>query len=266
MNEKRHLLAHILNQPLSTTYLAPTLTVQQQELYAALCTRLDQGEPLAYLIGSQEFWSLKLRITPDVLIPRPETELLVETVLAYSAEFQPQKLKVLELGVGSGAISIALKKERPHWEITALDKSPSALAVAQENAKIHQIEIRFLASDWFSCLSTKPGNPTKFEIIISNPPYISEQDPHLQGSISYEPQMALQSGPDGLKDLRIIIQESSNFLTQGGTLFLEHGYDQGPAVQALLKHHGYQKIQTLKDIFGNDRVSLGLLPNSSPTN
>jgi release factor glutamine methyltransferase len=253
MNEKRHLLAHVLNQSLSATYFAPPLTLEQQALYQNLCDRLDQGEPLAYLINSAEFWSLPLKITPDVLIPRPETELLIEQALAL---FNPElSIQVLELGTGSGAISIALKKERPDWEIIAIDKSPKALEVARHNADTHETFIQFFESDWFN--QVNQITQQKFDLIISNPPYIPDQDPHFQGSIKYEPLMALASGSDGLKDLKIIISKSREFLKPKGLLLLEHGYDQGFAVQELLRLNHYQNIKTMKDLFKNDRVSFG---------
>ena len=248
MDQKRHLISYVLGQPISATYLNPKLNSNQQIRYDDLCQRLDSGEPLAYLLGSAEFWSLTLKVTPDVLIPRPETELLVEQALSRFPE--KSTIHVLELGTGSGTISIALKKERPHWKITATDKSSAALAIAKHNAETHQTDIEFVESDWFQSVERQ-----EFDLILSNPPYIAEDDPHLLGEIRYEPQMALQSGNDGLRDLRFIIQHAQEHLITDGILLLEHGYDQGLAVQQLLKKQGYQTVQTLKDIFGNDRVS-----------
>jgi release factor glutamine methyltransferase len=253
VKEKRHLLAHVLQQPVSQTYLNPTLSESEQAEYEALVARLDEGEPLAYLLGSAEFWSLSFKVTPEVLIPRPETELLVEKALAIFPV--PGPIKVLELGTGSGAISIALKKERPYWEILAIDKSPTALLVAKENARQNAVALSFLESDWFHAISPEE----KFDLIVSNPPYLANNDPHLEGSIRYEPSLALVSGKTGLEALKRIIQESQHFLNPSGKLLLEHGYDQGTAVQTLLRESGYKDIQTFEDVFGNDRVSGGQL-------
>ncbi len=262
MQDSRHLLAHVLGQPLSSTYLDPVLTTEQKKRYQLLHHRLLEGEPLAYLIHSAEFWSLTLKITPDVLIPRPETELLIEQALGLCSP--KSSIQVLELGTGSGAISIALKKERPTWEITALDKSPKALEIAKYNAQRHNTEIQFWESDWFNVFDQAPSHSTKssqspqrFDLIISNPPYIPEKDPHFEGSIKYEPLMALASGSDGLRDLKIIISKSREFLKPEGLLLLEHGYDQGAAVQELFRLNHYHNIKTIKDLYGNDRVSVG---------
>jgi release factor glutamine methyltransferase len=255
VKEARYLLSHILGIPLSATYLNPSLTVEQQEAYQTLLDRRLKGEPLAYLIQSTEFWSLNLKITRDVLIPRPETELLVEQALHL---IEPRRLpmNILELGTGSGAIAIALKKERPDWQVVAVDKSPAALAIAKENANTHQADILFFESDWFSEVPHRTSE--KFDLIVSNPPYIAEQDPHFQGSIRYEPRIALASGLDGLKDLTNIVSKSREYLKPNGLLLLEHGYDQAEAVRSLLKRHHYQNIATVQDLFGNDRVTHGI--------
>ncbi len=247
MEEKRRLLAFVLNQPIASTYLSPQLNAEQQKRYEELCARLETGEPLAYVMGSAEFWSLHLKVTPEVLIPRPETELLVDITLSSFAAHR--KIKALELGTGSAAIAIALKKERPNWEIVAVDKSVAALNIAKYNAEQYQTPIQFFESDWFNVFENQ-----KFDLILSNPPYIAEGDPHLKGSIRFEPELALKSGLDGLKDLARIIKTAPQFLNPQGYLLLEHGYDQGEVVQELLLQNGYHSIKRFKDVFGNERA------------
>jgi len=213
--------------------------------------RLD-GIPIAYLIGEREFWSLPLYVTPDTLIPRPETELLVE--LALSQLNKRDTCSVLELGTGTGAISIALATEKPHWNILAADLSKPALLVAQKNAaKHHAQNITFMQSNWFESIPKQA-----FDLIISNPPYLAEQDPHQhEGDVRFEPKQALLSGTEGLDDLTHIIHESRHYLTPGGLLLLEHGHTQGKAVMACLSDTFYHNIQCWQDTAGLDRVSGG---------
>ncbi len=214
-----------------------------------------RGVPVAYLCGVQEFYSLALRVNPAVLIPRSDTETLVEAALAA---FTPeQKVRALDLGTGSGAIALALKSTRPNWQVIASDASSAALAVAIDNAAKLNLNIEFLSGSWFTPVRGR------FDLIVSNPPYIATADPHLSlGDLRFEPPSALAAGPDGLADLREIIQQALDFLVPNGWLMLEHGYAQGALVQALLARSGYLNIRTIKDLGGNDRVSMGRLASS----
>ena len=255
------LLAHCLNKPRSYLYTWPEHTPepQQVEEYTMLVQQRLRGQPIAYLIGYREFWGIRLKVTPDTLIPRPETELLVETALEYIASKQAstkqKPVTILDLGTGSGAIAIALSSELPNAKVTATDKSEAALTVAQDNARLNkQQNITFLLSDWFSALSTNE----KFDLIVSNPPYIATDDHHLsQGDVRFEPQSALTSGLDGLNDIRHLIDRARHYLAADGLLLLEHGYNQGTAVRQLLDKNHYVNIRCLQDMMGNDRVSCG---------
>ncbi len=220
------------------------------QLFRSLVEARRRGEPIAYLTSKREFWSLELKITPATLIPRHETELLVE----LSLERIPGDLtwRLLDLGTGSGAIALALAKERPRCRITATDRSATALGVARENAGTLGIaNVEFLEGDWFM-----PVAERRFELIVSNPPYVAERDPHLEaGDLRYEPRTALAAGPQGLDDLRRIVGAASGHLEPGGWLLLEHGHDQGAAVRALLAARGFEDPVTFKDLGGQDRVS-----------
>lgn len=210
-----------------------------------------RGVPIAHLIGYREFWTLNLKVTPDTLIPRPETELLVETALALPPT---TAVNVLDLGTGTGAIALSLASERPAWQVTAVDVSAAALAVAQENAQNNGIHnVHFQPSDWFTALPAQ-----RFAMIVSNPPYIEAADPHLQqGDVRFEPLSALASGSDGLDDIRHLIHHAPDWLEQNGWLLLEHGYNQGQVVTALLHERGFQNVRCLLDLAGNERLSLG---------
>lgn len=210
-----------------------------------------RGVPIAHLIGYREFWTLNLKVTPDTLIPRPETELLVETALAL---LPTTAVNVLDLGTGTGAIALSLASERPAWQVTAVDVSAAALAVAQENAQNNGIHnVHFQPSDWFTALPAQ-----RFAMIVSNPPYIEAADPHLQqGDVRFEPLSALASGSDGLDDIRHLIHHAPDWLEQNGWLLLEHGYNQGQVVTALLHERGFQNVRCLLDLAGNERLSLG---------
>ena len=208
------------------------------------------GVPVAYLCGVQEFYGLTLAVGPDVLIPRADTETLVDTALA--AFDCVQVVHALDLGTGSGAIALALKSERPHWQITAVDRSEAALAIARKNAEALKLHVKFLAGDWLGPVSGT------FQLIVANPPYIARDDPHLnQGDLRFEPNGALTAKNQGMADLVHIIDNSARFLGTKSWLMLEHGHLQGPAVNAHLAHAGYDNISTIKDLGGNDRVSLG---------
>ncbi|MDZ5604768.1 peptide chain release factor N(5)-glutamine methyltransferase [Pseudomonas sp. RP23018S] len=212
------------------------------------------GEPVAYILGQQGFWTLDLEVAPDTLIPRPETELLVEAALAL---LPATPAKVLDLGTGTGAIALALASERPVWQLTAVDRVEAAVALAERNRQRLRLDnVQVLASHWFDQLADQ-----HFAMILSNPPYICEHDPHLvRGDVRFEPSSALVAGRDGLSDLRQIIEQAPQHLLPGGWLMLEHGYDQAAAVCALLSEQGFVEVENRVDLGGQPRVSLGRLP------
>lgn len=224
---------------------------QCQQFDSALKRRIA-GEPLAYITGTRGFWDMELLVTPDVLIPRPDTECLVEQALLRIPA--GSRWQIADLGTGSGAIALALARERPQCGVTATDLSLAALAIAKENALVLDIgNVSFAAGNWF-----QPFTGRQFDMIVCNPPYIPADDPHLkQSDLPAEPEHALISGVDGLDAIRQIISDSVLYLKPGGFLLLEHGYDQARAVKELLQHAGYKKIFTQKDYGGNDRVSGG---------
>jgi release factor glutamine methyltransferase len=227
----------------------PEVAVRQ---FANLVERRCAGEPVAYLIGTQGFWSLDLRVSPAVLIPRPETELLVEWALEGIPADAPAR--IADLGTGSGAIALAIAKERPLAQVTATDCSAGALAVARDNAARAGLAATFREGDWWGALAA-----ARFDLIVSNPPYIARDDAHLP-ALRYEPPLALSDGADGLQALRIIIGGARDHLHDGGRLLVEHGYDQGPAVRALFAGAGFRDIGTRRDLEGRERASGGRLP------
>ena len=249
------LLAHILGKDRSWLYAWPEYRLNREQLahYQTLLRRRLLGEPLAYLTGHKEFWSLQLRVSPDTLIPRPETELLVETALALPVEATPAQ--VLDLGTGSGAIALALASERPRWQLTATDISKNALDLAAQNALRHGIHnICFVCSHWFQELDTD----IRYHLVLSNPPYVVEDDPHLlENGLPYEPPAALTAGADGLRDLRSIIRTAPGFLQPDGWLLVEHGLDQGAAVRQLFRLAGFRRVETRQDLECRDRITLG---------
>ena len=213
--------------------------------------RRRAGEPIAYITGRREFYGVALRVTPDVLIPRPETELLVE--LALERIPQASAARVLELGTGSGAVAVALAKERPGLKIIATDISEAALAVARRNAREHGAAIDFVRSDWFETLGLE-----RFDLIVSNPPYVAAGDSHLErGDVRFEPRLALVGGEDGLACLRIIAAHARRWLRPGGWLLLEHGYDQKEPCVELLREFGYIDVEGFEDLAGVPRVCSG---------
>ena len=214
-----------------------------------------KGRPMAQLLGHREFWSLDLKVTEDTLIPRPDTELLVSEALSV-----PFK-SVLDLGTGTGAIILALKKERPEAIACAVDRSAAALAVAEDNARLAGLEVCFREGSWFEPLEREGTEARElFDLIVSNPPYIREGDPHLeQNGLNFEPQSALVAVADGLDDLRVIVAAAPHYLSSGGHLMVEHGYDQGQAVRALFEAAGFKEVRTLRDLGGNERVTRGHL-------
>lgn len=224
----------------------------QIQNFQSLVQRRTKGEPIAYIIGEQEFYSMIFKVKPAVLIPRPETELLVDLALERISLDLP--CKVLDLGTGSGAIAIAIAKHRPLAEVTAVDYSDDAIVVAKKNAKYLSVNnVRIIASDWFGELSGE-----KFNYIVSNPPYVVTNDPYLnQGDLRYEPQLALVAGSDGLDCIRLIITSAVSHLAVGGWLLLEHGYDQAEKSQQLLRKRGFSDIFSCLDLAGVIRVSGG---------
>lgn len=221
--------------------------------YQGMLERRMQGEPVAYIFGEKEFYGICLHVTQDVLIPRPETELLVELALAHMPEDRP--CRVLDLGTGSGAIAISLVTLRPQAQIMAVDSSLAALQVAEANAqRLGLSNIQFVHSDWWRQV---PATPL-FDVIVSNPPYIASDDAHLrQGDLRFEPISALAADDTGLSDLRRIIGQAPRYLVESGVLLLEHGYDQGVAVRSLLSEAGFDAVVTCRDLAGVERVSLG---------
>lgn len=255
------LLAHALDCTRTDlrTWPQRTLTIEQHEQFLKLLTRRLAGEPIAYLTGKRDFWDMTLEVSPDTLIPRPETETLVELALAKIPD--DASWHIADLGTGCGAIALAIARERPRCQLTATDTSSAALAIARGNAERLGVDnITFAEGPWCTPLAD-----AQFEMIVSNPPYIHPDDPHLQqGDLRFEPPTALQSGTDGLTDIRSICADARQHLRPPGWLLLEHGYDQGTAVPAILHELGFQQISTEKDLAQQDRVSLGAWtgPNS----
>jgi release factor glutamine methyltransferase len=251
------LLAAALGKPRSFLHTWPERIVSTEAAvtFASYLQRRRTGEPVAYILGQQGFWKLDLEVAPHTLIPRPETEMLVEAALELVPAFAPTR--VLDLGTGTGAIALALANERPVWQVTAVDRVPEAVELAERNRqRLHLDNAKVLSSHWFSSLEGQ-----RFDLIISNPPYIAAQDPHLDaGDVRFEPNSALVAGSDGLDDLRMIIEQAPGYLNGEGWLLLEHGYDQGAAVRDLLSGHGFEKIQTRRDLGDHERITFGRLP------
>jgi len=232
-------------------YPERALATGAASLFVDWLERRERGEPVAYLTGEREFFGRVFRVSPATLIPRPETELLVELALA-SVENTPGP-RLLDLGTGSGVIAISIALERPDAVVTAVDFSPAAIDIAAGNALAQGAKVNCLLGSWF-----QPVADERFHCIVSNPPYIAEHDPHLgQGDLRFEPVSALASGPSGLNDIRLIVENAHKHLVSGGSLLLEHGYDQAEAVRALLLQHGFADVSSWQDIAGIERVSGG---------
>jgi release factor glutamine methyltransferase len=250
------LLAFALDRPRSALHAAPERvpSAEQRARFAELVRRREAGEPVAYLLGTREFWSLALRVTPDVLVPRPETEVLVDAALARIPT--DAAWRVLDLGTGSGAIALAIAHERPHCAVTATDASAAALGVAEANAReLHLRNVAFRQGEWYTAVHGE-----RFHLIAANPPYVADDDPHLRTpELAREPWMAIAGGPDGLRDLRTVIGGAPPHLEHGGTIVLEHGSDQREQVGALLEDSGFELVQCYRDLAGLDRVSAARL-------
>lgn len=223
----------------------------QQACFEALLERRIAGEPIAYLLGTQGFWSLDLQVSNATLIPRPETEMLVEMALNLNL---PSRVQALDLGTGSGAIALALASERPEWHFTAVDSQASALAIAEQNRGRYGLQnVEFYCGDWYAPVAAK-----RFELIVSNPPYIDSLDDHLKrGDVRYEPRSALVSSGAGLDDLRHIVGRAPAFLARSGWLLTEHGFDQAAEVRKLFSQAGFQEIASHCDLNGVERITLG---------
>lgn len=248
------LLSHALGVTRARLYAWPEHEPgpAQREAFERLVAARARGEPIAHLTGHREFWSLDLAVTPDVLIPRHETELLVE--LALERIPRDRAMRIADLGTGSGAIALAIARERPLARVTATDASAPALDVARHNAERLGIgNVAFAAGDWYAAIGD-----ARFDLIVSNPPYIAAEDAHLaEGDLRFEPAAALASGPDGLDALRQIIAGASAHLADGGALLLEHGFDQSASVRALLEAAGFEGVASVRDAAGHERVTLG---------
>ncbi|MBU2862639.1 peptide chain release factor N(5)-glutamine methyltransferase [Reinekea forsetii] len=248
------LLCHVLGK--ARTYIMAfaeqSLSAAQSEDYQEKLARRKAGEPIAYIIGEREFWSLPIKTTPATLIPRPDTEVLVETVLNQCSK---QSLSVVDLGTGTGAIALALKSERPMWSLLGVDRIEEAVSLARENAECLSLDVCFQLSSWCEGLESKA-----FDVIVSNPPYIDINDHHLnEGDVRFEPKSALVANDQGLADIRAITEQALRCLKPAGRLFFEHGWLQGTAVAAILDHAGFKQVTTVKDYAGNDRVTFGQL-------
>jgi release factor glutamine methyltransferase len=253
------LLAHLLqkNRTYLFTWSDHLLTPEHTEKFYQLLSRRKNGEPIAHIIGQREFWSLSFDVNNSTLIPRPDTELLVEVTLELFAKDQSDTARrCLDLGTGTGAIALALANEKKSWNVLGVDQSVAAIELAEKNRQKFQLQnVELKISNWFSAIDKQ-----QFDIIVSNPPYIDPQDPHLfQGDLRFEPLTALIADEKGLADIKHIIHHAKKYLKSAAWLVLEHGYDQAEAVQNLLIENGYSNIQTRKDYGENERVTFGQL-------
>lgn len=249
------LLAHVsgLSRTGFRAFPEREVPAQVANEFEKLVAKRVQGTPVAYLLGSQEFWSLPLKVSNSTLIPRPDTECLVEQALELPL---PDTARVIDLGTGTGAIALALKSERPDWDVSACDLMDEAVTLARLNARQLQLAVSVTQSHWFAQLPA--GH---FDLIVSNPPYVASGDDHLdEGDVRFEPASALVSGADGLDDIRLIIKTAPAWLNAEGWLLLEHGFDQAKAVQGLFVSQGFVGVESRKDYGGNDRMTLGQWP------
>lgn len=251
------LLAHAINKTRTYLFTWPEKTISSDEFkkFQILFSQRLVGKPIAYILASKEFWGLNFNVNQHTLIPRPDTEILVEETLQKAKNRQgwPPHIEILDLGTGSGAIICALKHELPQANATAVDFQAEALAIAKQNALNLQLNIQFKQSDWLSVFNTE-----KFHIIVSNPPYIEETDPHLQqGDVRFEPLSALSAKQNGLADIINIVKQAKNFLHPTGWLLIEHGYNQAEQVQTIFQQSGYNEIETRKDYNQQPRITFG---------
>lgn len=251
------LLAHSLKQ--NRTYLFTwsdkTLSDEESRQFSTYLKQRCSGHPIAHITGQREFWGLPLTVSQDTLIPRPDTETLVEAVLELTEPHQPDfDGAILDLGTGTGAIALALKSELSKANVDAVDQSQAALNIARQNADSLNLAVTFIQSDWFSALDTEK----RWQFIVSNPPYIEENDPHLeQGDVRFEPLTALTAGADGLDDIRLICQQAPYYLTDKGWLLIEHGYNQANAVADIFKENGLTAVTLKRDLANQPRITMG---------
>jgi release factor glutamine methyltransferase len=247
------LLCHCLGKERAFLYAWPEHEVgaDQEKLFRELIQRRQQGEPVAYLLGSREFWSFSLAVDNSTLIPRPDTERLIEVALDL---LRSENASVLDLGTGTGAIALALAKENPRWQLLGVDIASSAIALAQRNARdLKLANVEFLQSDWFAKIA-----PQQFDLIVSNPPYIDPADPHLsRGDVRFEPRRALVAEQNGFAAIAEITARAQHYLKPRAWLLFEHGFEQAPSVRTLLAQHAFEKISTWNDFSGHERVTGG---------
>jgi release factor glutamine methyltransferase len=260
------LLAHVMDKTRTYFYTWPEKFIPALDYaqFQRLLKRRQNGEPIAYIVGEKEFWSHTFLVNPSTLIPRGDTELLVELTLpildrmlaseSESDQLKNTRPKVLDLGTGTGALALSIAKEYPQVDVQGVDVSTDAITLAEQNkTRLRADNCRFYVSDWFDAVRDV------FEVIVSNPPYIDEHDPHLtQGDVRFEPLSALTANDEGLSDLDVIAATAPRFLTIGGTLLVEHGWKQGRSVRDIFMRHGFVDVETLQDLNGNDRVTLGV--------
>lgn len=253
------LLSVVLEKEINYFYTWPekVLTSQQVSVFNALVQDRLLGKPIAYITGVKEFWSLPFYCNASTLIPRPDTEILIEKILSEFENKSKDRVHCIDLGTGTGAIALALASENSHWDIEAIDYSEDAVFLAQKNAKnLALSNVNIYQSDWFSSVEANK----QFDIIISNPPYIDENDIHLsQGDVRFEPLSALVAKDSGLADIKNIAKQAKQYLKKGGYLFFEHGYDQGEAVRHIMSLYAYNNIQTIQDYAENDRVTYAII-------
>jgi len=252
--DARFLLSHLLQKSFTwiKTWPQHCLTDEQIDALKAITLRRQQGEPIAYIVGHRDFWNLTLKCTAASLIPRPETELLVELALSYLEDFKQSR--VLDLGTGTGAIGLAIAKQVNRCQVIAVDFSADAVALCEQNKQLNQVKnFKVLQSDWFDALGSEA-----FQLIVTNPPYVAAGDPHLgQGDLRFEPNSALVAADNGLADIRHIIQQAPNYLLSQGALMIEHGFQQADEIRKIFKSYGFIRVASHQDLCGNDRVTLG---------